>query len=165
MWSVPFNLNLHDAYFAVGMIFNRGRFTSSNYWFNQMYYSEKGPYKRGSARGPKKPVTFENSAVLVYGTMEENSYHPVLNISVLPQVRYKLAPEVWRRLYRARGARYTGGSAAPALLVSVAATTTASSWLFATQSVARLRTMVLTSLSLAAIFAFQVLSSSSSSIS
>ena len=42
MWSVPFNLNIHDSYFAVGMIFNRGRFTSSSYWFNQMYYSEKG---------------------------------------------------------------------------------------------------------------------------
>ena len=42
MWSVPFNFNIHDSYFAVGMIFNRGRFTSSSYWFNQMYYSEKG---------------------------------------------------------------------------------------------------------------------------
>lgn len=42
MWSVPFNLNIHDSYFAIGMIFNRGRFTSSSYWFNQMYYSEKG---------------------------------------------------------------------------------------------------------------------------
>ena len=30
MWSVPFNFNIHDAYFGVGMIFNRGRFTSSD---------------------------------------------------------------------------------------------------------------------------------------
>ena len=29
-----------------------------------------------------------------------------------PQVRYKLAPLVWRRLYRADRARYTGGAAA-----------------------------------------------------
>ena len=36
MWSVPFNFNLHDSYFAVGMIFNRGKFTSSGYWFNQV---------------------------------------------------------------------------------------------------------------------------------
>jgi hypothetical protein len=35
MWSVPFNFNIHDSYFAVGMIFNRGKFTSSGYWFNQ----------------------------------------------------------------------------------------------------------------------------------
>jgi hypothetical protein len=36
MWSVPFNFNIHDSYFAVGMIFNRGKFTSSSYWFNQV---------------------------------------------------------------------------------------------------------------------------------
>ena len=96
MWSVPFNLNIHDSYFAVGMIFNRGKFTSSSYWFNQMYYSEKGPYKRGRAG---QTITFENSAVLVHGYMEPSTYHPLLNISVIPQVRYKLAPLVWRRLW------------------------------------------------------------------
>ena len=49
-----------------------------------MYYSEKGPYKRGSGG---QAITFENSAVVVHGTMEANTYHPVLNISVIPQVR------------------------------------------------------------------------------
>ena len=107
MWSVPFNLNIHDSYFAVGMIFNRGRFASSSYWFNQMYYSEKGPYKRG--RGGQS-ITFENSAVLVHGYMEASTYHPILNISVIPQVRYKLAPAIWRQLYSIDRARYTGGA-------------------------------------------------------
>ena len=83
MWSVPFNYNIHDSYFAVGMIFNRGRFTSSSYWFNQMYYSEKGPYKRGHGG---QNITFENSAIVVHATMEPSTYHPMLNISVLPQV-------------------------------------------------------------------------------
>ena len=131
MWSVPFNFNLHDSYFAVGMIFNRGKFTSSGYWFNQvseattqlldlvmlfyacyeaecifkteggipnscsilpnlrippvsfqMYYSEKGPYKRGSGG---QTITFENSAVLAHGHMDASTYHPLLNISVIPQ--------------------------------------------------------------------------------
>ena len=86
MWSVPFNYNIHDSYFAVGMIFNRGRFTSSSYWFNQMYYSEKGPYKRGHGG---QNITFENSAVVVHATMEPSTYHPMLNISVLPQVSKK----------------------------------------------------------------------------
>ena len=72
-----------------------------------MYYSEKGPYKRG--RGGQT-ITFENSAVLVHGTMEGSTYHPLLNISVIPQVRYKLAPQIWRRLYRAERARYTGAA-------------------------------------------------------
>jgi hypothetical protein len=83
MWSVPFNYNIHDSYFAVGMIFNRGRFTSSSYWFNQMYYSVKGPYKRGHGG---QNITFENSAIVVHATMEASTYHPMLNISVLPQV-------------------------------------------------------------------------------
>ena len=48
-----------------------------------MYYSEKGPYKRGSGG---QTITFENSAVLVHGHMDGNTYHPLLNISVIPQV-------------------------------------------------------------------------------
>eukprot|EP00093_Oithona_nana_P013723 13723.XXX_1026414_1001110_1 [CDS] Oithona nana genome sequencing. len=113
MWSVPFNYNIHDSYFAVGMIFNRGRFTSSSYWFNQMYYSEKGPYKRGHGG---QNITFENSAIVVHATMEPTTYHPVLNISVLPQVRYKLAPLIWKRLYN-DPARFTGGANAITLLL------------------------------------------------
>lgn len=107
MWSVPFNYNIHNSYFAVGMIFNRGRFTSSSYWFNQMYYSEKGPYKRGHAG---QEITYENSAIVVHATMESSTYHPLLNISVLPQVRYKLAPLIWGRLYNIEKGRYTGGT-------------------------------------------------------
>ena len=48
MWSVPFNFNLHDSYFAVGMIFNRGRFASSSYWFNQVGHCE---VRRGGGEG------------------------------------------------------------------------------------------------------------------
>lgn len=87
MWSVPFNFNIHDSYFAVGMIFNRGKFTSSSYWFNQMYYSEKGAYKRGSGG---QTITFENSAIVVHAHMEGSTYHPLLNVSVIPQVRFGL---------------------------------------------------------------------------
>jgi hypothetical protein len=132
MWSVPFNFNIHDSYFAVGMIFNRGKFTSSSYWFNQMYYSEKGAYKRGSGG---QTITFENSAIVVHAHMEGSTYHPLLNVSVIPQVGrpcgaptkfesnlnpvcilfqvpYKLAPQVWKRLYKNDRARYTGGGSA-----------------------------------------------------
>ena len=52
MWSVPFNFNLHDSYFAVGMIFNRGKFTSSGYWFNQV------------SGGSSHPVAGPNHALL-----------------------------------------------------------------------------------------------------
>ncbi len=48
MWSVPFNFNLHDSYFAVGMIFNRGRFASSSYWFNQVSDAGQSNRSKGS---------------------------------------------------------------------------------------------------------------------
>jgi len=106
MWSVPFNYNIHNSYFAVGMIFNRGKFSSSSYWFNQMYYSEKGPYKRGSGG---QTITYENSAIVVVAHMEASTYHPMLNISVIPQVPYKLAPKVWKRLYKLDKAPFQSG--------------------------------------------------------
>jgi hypothetical protein len=49
-----------------------------------MYYSEKGAYKRGSGG---QTITFENSAIVVHAHMEGSTYHPLLNISVIPQVK------------------------------------------------------------------------------
>jgi len=75
--------------------------------FFQMYYSEKGAYKRGSGG---QTITFENSAIVVHAHMEGSTYHPLLNVSVIPQVPYKLAPLVWKRLYKNDRARYTGAA-------------------------------------------------------
>ena len=60
MWSVPFNLAVHSSYLAVGMVYNEGRFSSSDYWFNQMYYGTHGPFKRAEAG---QAITFENDKV------------------------------------------------------------------------------------------------------
>jgi hypothetical protein len=38
----------------------QGRFTSSDYWFNQMYYGTHGPFKRAQAG---QAITFENDKV------------------------------------------------------------------------------------------------------
>lgn len=96
MWSVPFNLAVHSSYLAVGMVFNEGRFSSSDYWFNQMYYGTHGPFKRAEAG---QAITFENDKVVVHGFMESDSYSPLLNISVIPQVTYRLAPAIWKKMY------------------------------------------------------------------
>ena len=37
--------------------------------------------------------------VVVHGFMESDSYSPLLNISVIPQVTYRLAPAIWKKLY------------------------------------------------------------------
>ena len=60
MWSVPFNLAVHSSYLAVGMVYNEGRFSSSDYWFNQMYYGTHGPFKRAEGG---QAITFENDKV------------------------------------------------------------------------------------------------------
>ena len=98
-----------------------------------MYYSEKGPYKRG--RGGTS-ATFENSAVMVHGSMEGSTYHPLLNISVIPQVRYKLAPKIWRRMYRAERARYTGAGERATLSAAAAVAAAAAAALLAARPAA-----------------------------
>ncbi len=42
----------------------QGRFTSSDYWFNQMYYGTHGPFKRAQAG---QAITFENDKVRTNG--------------------------------------------------------------------------------------------------
>jgi len=102
MWSVPFNLNLYDTHMGLAMIYNQGPFSSSSYWFNKMYYSDIGPHVRGMGG---KILMYENSHVTIYGYIEAWTYHPMLNISVIPQRRYNLAPSVFRKLYDSEGGK------------------------------------------------------------
>ena len=37
--------------------------------------------------------------VVVHGFIESDSYSPLLNISVIPQVTYRLAPAIWKKMY------------------------------------------------------------------
>ena len=100
----------------------------SDYWFNQMYYGTHGPFKRAEAG---QAITFENDKVrerggpvdwawltnwltvlqvVVHGFMESDSYSPLLNISVIPQVTYRLAPAIWKKLYNYDQNLYGSGS-------------------------------------------------------
>ena len=48
---------------------------------------------------------YENSHVTIYGYIEAWTYHPMLNISVIPQRRYNLAPSVLKKLYNSEGGK------------------------------------------------------------
>ena len=50
-------------------------------------------------------LMYENSHVTIYGYIEAWTYHPMLNISVIPQRRYNLAPSVYRKLYDSEGGK------------------------------------------------------------
>ena len=114
-----------------------------------MYYGTHGPFKRAEAG---QAITFENDKVrashglttadvtshlqvVVHGFMESDSYSPLLNISVIPQVTYRLAPAIWNKLYNYDQNLYGSGSSASsrtgeseaaclALVILVMATTT-----------------------------------------
>ena len=43
--------------------------------------------------------------------MESDSYSPLLNISVIPQVTYRLAPAIWKKMYNYDQHLYGGGGA------------------------------------------------------
>ena len=98
-----------------------------------MYYGSHGPFKRAEAG---QAITFENDKVrglrgtrclltnlltglvltgvvfqvVVHGFMESDSYSPLLNISVIPQVTYRLAPAIWKKLYNYDQNLYGSGS-------------------------------------------------------
>ena len=46
--------------------------------------------------------------VVVHGFIESDSYSPLLNISVIPQVTYRLAPAIWKKMYNYDPNRYGG---------------------------------------------------------
>lgn len=95
MWSVPFNFNLRDSYYAIGLTHNKGKFPNSAYWFHQMYYGTNNAFRR-SRTG--RSLTFSSPLISVHGFMEANTYHSVLNISVVPRRSYHLAESIQRRL-------------------------------------------------------------------
>ena len=117
MWSVPFNFNLRDSYYAIGLTHNKvpvglsvfcndlktwifqGKFPNSAYWFHQMYYGTNNAFRRSRTggkisspssassppRSPGRSLTFSSPLISVHGFMEANTYHSVLNISVVPR--------------------------------------------------------------------------------
>jgi len=95
MWSVPFNFNIRDSYYAIGLTHNKGKFSNSDYWFNQMYYGSNSAFKR-SPTG--RHLTFSSNILDIKGFMEGNTYHSILNISVTPRRSYHLAESIQRKL-------------------------------------------------------------------
>ena len=116
MWSVPFNFNLRDSYYAIGLTHNKvsvglpvfcngfdfsGEISKlcvlvppdvlrdqqriqkkSNRWKNH----KLSPISTLSPlRSPGRSLTFSSPLISVHGFMEANTYHSVLNISVVPR--------------------------------------------------------------------------------
>ena len=114
MWSVPFNFNLRDSYYAIGLTHNKvpvglpvfcngfeisGEISKlcvlvppdvlrdqqriqkkSNRWKNLFTTLKLSP-----PRSAGRSLTFSSPLISVHGFMEANTYHSVLNISVVPR--------------------------------------------------------------------------------
>ena len=79
MWSVPYNLNIYNSYFGIGVVnldtdFSRDMMP---YWYRQMIGYKKGrSFQRGSGG---EDIVFKHEDMFVIAKFEQG-YHPVLNI-------------------------------------------------------------------------------------
>lgn len=113
MWSLPYNMNFYNAHFGLGMVHLSTKFTRDMlpYWYKRMYEGEPGTFKRGLAG---QSIVYKHQDVFILGHLSKDTYHPVLNISVMPWNTKNLAPSIWHQLYmqtvRERDAQpYSGG--------------------------------------------------------
>ena len=98
MWSMPYNTNFYNAHFGMGMVHLSTKFTRDMlpYWYKRMYDGEPGTFKRGQAG---QSIVYKHQDVFILGHLEKDTYHPVLNISVMPWNTKNLAPSIWHQLY------------------------------------------------------------------
>ena len=115
MWSVPYNLNIYNSYFGIGVVQLTSRFTRDMlpYWYKQMIENKQGrAFQRGGGGGH---LVYKHEEFFVIGEFG-TGYHPLLNIrygaqrinplcimimsySVMPWQTKDLSPSIWHRLY------------------------------------------------------------------
>ena len=85
MWSVPFNLNLHDSCYSMWLVDSTSRHT----WFSAMYRGQ-GRAGGGGLRMERlasgTPLLVTTNHFLVTGHMQPLTYQPLLNISIVPRL-------------------------------------------------------------------------------
>ena len=94
-WNIPYNLLFDDARFGFRMIGSCQPLTS-DMLFNQCDEIEEGlltEYKGGRAG---ELITCKNQYAYIVGNLAMNTYHPVMNISVLPTTTKNFAPSIRR---------------------------------------------------------------------
>ena len=83
MWSVPYNLNIYNSYFGIGVVQLTTRFTRDMlpYWYKQIIENKQGrSFHRGVGGGH---LVYKHEDFFVIGEFG-TGYHPMLNI------RYKI---------------------------------------------------------------------------
>ena len=112
MWSVPYNLNIYNSYFAIGVVQLTTKFSRDMlpYWsdtwimldgdlllrYEQMLNHRLGrTFQRGKEG---ESLVFKHKEFFVIG-MFGSGYHPVLNISVMPWNTKDFAPSIWHKMY------------------------------------------------------------------
>jgi hypothetical protein len=73
----------------------QGRFTSSDYWFNQMYYGTHGPFKRAQAG---QAITFENDKVRTCRFFAQPRVSNIIPMKQISQVDEKTVHVVFESL-------------------------------------------------------------------
>ena len=79
MWSIPYNLNIYNSYFGIGVVKMNTRFRRDMmpYWYRQMIGYKKGrSFQRGEGG---EDIVYKHQDMFVIAKFEAG-YHPVLNI-------------------------------------------------------------------------------------
>ena len=79
MWSVPYNLNIYNSYFGIGVVQLTTRFTRDMlpYWYKQIIENKQGrSFQRGVGGGH---LVYKHEDFFVIGEFG-TGYHPLLNI-------------------------------------------------------------------------------------
>ena len=79
MWSVPYNLNIYNSYFGIGVVNLDTAFSRDMmpYWYRQMIGYKKGRLFQRGVGG--EDIVFKHEDMFVIAKFEQG-YHPVLNI-------------------------------------------------------------------------------------
>jgi len=98
MWSVPYNLNIYNSYFGIGVVQLRSRFSRDMlpYWYKQMIENKQGKTFQRGLGGDH--LVYKHEQFFVIGEFERG-YHPLLNISLMPWQTKDLSPSIWHKLY------------------------------------------------------------------
>ena len=83
MWSIPYNLNIYNSYFGIGMVDMKSRLSRDMmpYWYRQIIGYQRGrSFQRGSGGEDR---VYKHEDIFVIAKFEEG-YNPVLNIRYRP---------------------------------------------------------------------------------
>ena len=98
-WNIPYNLVFDDATFGFRTMGSCKPLTN-DMLFNVCDEMEEGLFTEYKGGRAGEHLLGKNKYAYIIGNLAYNTYHPVMNISVLPTTTENFAPSIRRQLYQ-----------------------------------------------------------------